>query len=127
LKTAARYLLAAAFLASALTKIVDPHTFAGQVAHSGVPTLLGQVIVAGLPWLELTCGFCLAFGVATREATAIVAVLLVVFLVYSLFHRDESECGCLLFPRPLRAANRWPWLPLRNLVLLACAVLNLRR
>jgi uncharacterized membrane protein YphA (DoxX/SURF4 family) len=127
LKAGCRYLLAIAFLASALTKILDPGPFARQVADIGLPNLVADAVTAILPWLELTCGFCLALGVAVREAAAIVCGLLVFFLAYSLFHRGDGDCGCLLFPEALQPINRWPWLPLRNLVLLGCAAWNVRR
>lgn len=126
-KTGCRYLLAIAFLAAALTKVLDPGPFVRQVADSGLPAAVAAVVSAILPWLELTCGFCLAFGVAVREAAAIASGLLILFLIYSLFHRAEGDCGCLLFPEVLQPINRWPWLPLRNLLLLACAAWNVRR
>jgi uncharacterized membrane protein YphA (DoxX/SURF4 family) len=128
LKAGCRYLVAAAFLAAALTKIADPHAFADHLLlHSSLPYWLAIGIASVLPWLELTCGCCLALGIAVREAALIAALLLAVFLVYSLFQRDAAACGCFLFPEPLDAANRWPWTPLRNLVLLACAAWNVRR
>jgi uncharacterized membrane protein YphA (DoxX/SURF4 family) len=126
LKLICRYLVAAAFLASSITKILDSTSFAGQIAQSGLPPALAQIVIAVLPWLELTCGFCLALGIAVREAAAIASVLLVVFLFYSGFHRADSDCGCLLFPQPLRPINRWPWLPLRNFVLLLAALWTAR-
>jgi uncharacterized membrane protein YphA (DoxX/SURF4 family) len=125
LRACCRYLLAAAFLASALTKILEPDAFAGQMAHSGLPVGMARVVIAVLPWLELTCGFCLALGIAVREAALIVAILLVVFIPYAFIHRNDSNCGCLLLPRAVEPINRWPWLPLRNGVLLGCAVWNL--
>jgi hypothetical protein len=118
--------VAAAFLASSLTKILDPIPFAGQVAQSGLPPYVAGPVTTVLPWLELTIGFCLALGVAVREAAATAAVLLVIFLFYSALQRPDADCGCLLFPEPLRPINRWPWLPLRNLLLLLCAVWNMR-
>src|SRR5438270_1320942 len=64
-----RYILAAVFLMAAVTKIANLRGFAYQLdLHSGLPEDLSVVIAAVLPWLELTCGLCLALGRAVREA-----------------------------------------------------------
>jgi hypothetical protein len=71
-----RYLLAAAFLAAALGKIIDLRAFETHVAlHANLPAIVEWPVIRILPWLELTCGFCLAVGYARREAAASHAVV----------------------------------------------------
>ena len=55
-----RYLLATVFLMAAASKMADPNGFAERVfLHSGLPEGVARLVVALLPWLELTCGLCL--------------------------------------------------------------------
>ena len=118
-----RYLLAAVFLMAAVTKLSDLPEFTTRTQlHSGLPARVAWVVAVGLPWLELTCGVCLVLGVAVREATLILCVLLVLFLIYAVLHRGDADCGCLLFPRALQQANQWPWVPIRDVLLLACGI-----
>src|SRR6516165_132373 len=96
---ACRYILAAVFLMAALTKITDLSRFADEmVLHSGMPYYPAVAIAAILPWLELTCGLCLAAGYAVREAALILLLLLLGFLCYSVTHLGQPDCHCFLFP-----------------------------
>ena len=57
----ARPTLAVVFLMAGITKVTDLHGFADEVlVHSGLPYSVGRVVAVALPWLELTCGMCLA-------------------------------------------------------------------
>jgi uncharacterized membrane protein YphA (DoxX/SURF4 family) len=117
-----RYLLAAVFLMAALTKITDPEAFRERVLHDAhLPWGLAVAVVRVLPWLELTCGVCLALAYAAREAALLVAILLALFLVHALVYHAEPDCGCFLVPLPQPVDAAW-WPPLRNGLLLACAV-----
>ena len=73
-----------------------------------------------LPWLELTCGVCLALGQAVREAALLSAVLLVGLLAYALTHLGQPDCHCFLFPGSEPEWMWWP--PVRNGLLLLCAL-----
>jgi uncharacterized membrane protein YphA (DoxX/SURF4 family) len=115
-----RYILAAVFLMAALTKITDPEGFRDRVldgAHLWPEVALG--VTWFLPWLELTCGACLALGYAVREAALVTAILLVLFLVHAVINHTEPDCGCFLTPWPQPTTAWWP--ALRNALLLACA------
>jgi len=116
-----RYLLAVVFLMAAATKLVDPRGFADQVVRdSGLPFRVSHVVGIVLPWLELTCGVCLVFGKAVREAALLLSVLLCSLLVYAFTHLGQSDCRCFLFPG---REPQWTWwAPVRNALLLACAV-----
>jgi len=116
-----RYLLAAIFLMAAVTKIQDPEGFRQRVLQEAhLPLELARVVLWVLPWLELTCGVCLALGYAVREAALLVTVLLALFIVHSMMSLTEADCGCFLTPLPEPALAWWP--PVRNVLLLACSV-----
>ncbi len=119
---ACRYLLAAVFLAAAVTKITDLTAFESRVLfHSGLPYPVGIAVVVVLPWLELVCGACLALGRADREAAFLCAVLLILFSIYSLTYPSEADCQCF-FTGPAVAGLGWWWPLLRNGVLLLCGL-----
>lgn len=116
-----QYVLAAVFLMAAITKITDLPGFADQLLlHSGLPSAMACFVAAFLPWLELTCGACLALGCARREAAVLLAILLAGLLVYSLTHLGPEDCGCFLFPVPMEHLTWWP--PVRNGLLLLGAI-----
>lgn len=115
-----RYVLAIVFLMAALTKVVALPQFADRLeSHSGLPRTLALTAAAVLPWLELTCGVCLALGYAVREAALLLSVLLVGLLAWALWHVGADDCGCFLFHRALPAPPAW-WPPVRNALLLLC-------
>lgn len=117
-----RWVLAVVFVMAGVTKITDLHGFADDVLlHSGLPYSVGVVVAAVLPWLELTCGLCLLGGYAVREAAVLLGILLILLFVYSLLHVNDPDCACFVFPKP-QALALWWWPPLRNALLLACAV-----
>jgi uncharacterized membrane protein YphA (DoxX/SURF4 family) len=119
-----RYLLAAIFLMAAVTKITDLNDFTNRMLlHGRLPHTLAVTVAAVLPWLELTCGLCLAFGCAVREAACLLSILLILFLLQGLFQPADADCGCFLFPRALQLADNGAWFFMRNLFLLACGLL----
>jgi uncharacterized membrane protein YphA (DoxX/SURF4 family) len=134
--------LAAVFLMAAVSKITDLRGFDDQVLlHSDLPRWLGKaastigaeptagfhltkLIVAFLPWLELTCGLCLAFGWAVREAALTAGLLLVLFLTYSFASRTDN-CQCFFVPSGI---SSFPWWAhsLRDGAFLLCALVVAR-
>jgi uncharacterized membrane protein YphA (DoxX/SURF4 family) len=121
-RTGCRLLLAAVFLMAALTKITDLAGFEEQVAlHANLPPVLETAVVYILPWLELTCGACLALGYAAREAALVATVLLAAFLVHGLVNYAERDCGCFLFPSLVPPGQAW-WQPVRNALLIGVSV-----
>jgi putative oxidoreductase len=122
LRCACRFLLAAVLLMAALTKITDLAGFEDRVVlHATLPPVLENALIAILPWLELTCGACLALGYARREAALIASVLLAAFIAHGIVNFSERDCGCFLFPDLLPLNQTW-WQPTRNLVLLAASI-----
>ena len=108
---------------AAVTKITALSEFSDQLTvHSAFPLWLSQTVVAVLPWLELTCGFCLLSGWALREAAVVGAVLLLAFTLYLLVLRPETDCHCLLFPGALPPRIYLPALLARNVLTLTCCL-----
>lgn len=104
-----RYVLGAilgvVFVYASLDKIAHPEAFAKIVYHyqmigpsKAIPPALPNVFAVALPWIELVAGVLLLFGIWRREAAALVALLLAMFLVAvgSALARgiDVANCGC---------------------------------
>ncbi len=118
-----RYLLAAVFLLAAVSKIIDLTGFINHlVLHSPLSVPVARVVGAFLPWLELSCAFCLLLNVFRQESALILIVLLILFIGYEFWLPADVTCGCFAFSRTLPASSFvYRSLP-RNLFLLACAI-----
>src|SRR6266705_337128 len=129
-----RLALGGFFLYASLDKIAVFAAFARIVYQwqvlGPIPSNLVAVI---LPWVEALAGVLLVAGVWKREAAAVIAVLLVVFIVAagSVMARgiDVENCGCVSTakaeePSWFRGVG-W-FLVARNLVLLGAAVVLIR-
>jgi uncharacterized membrane protein YphA (DoxX/SURF4 family) len=136
LHMAIRLLLGAVFVYASLDKIADPAGFTRIVYQwqilGPVPS---NVLAVTLPWIELLAGLLLITGGWKRDAAAVLAILLVVFLVAAVIvlvqGTDVDNCGCTsvaaagpapTWPPPWMRGVGW-FLITRNLVLLAGAVL----
>jgi uncharacterized membrane protein YphA (DoxX/SURF4 family) len=97
--------LGALFAYASLDKIANPADFARIIYHyqligpsASLPPLVPNLLAVALPWIELIAGLLLIGGFWRREAAAIVAVLLVVFIasVGLALQRgiDIENCGC---------------------------------
>jgi uncharacterized membrane protein YphA (DoxX/SURF4 family) len=121
-----RWLVGGSFLLAAVTKISEPLVFVERLElHSGLPLSLARAVGIYLPWLELTCGFCVVLEVAVREAAALLVGLLFMFLGVALL-QPTTDCGCLVFPQQLEALATGPGMMMRNLVLILAALLVLK-
>jgi uncharacterized membrane protein YphA (DoxX/SURF4 family) len=117
-----RWGLAAAFLAAGVSKVTNLAGFEDQVVlHFPSHPALARFVAAGLPWLELTCGFCLALGTALRETASITGLLLIAFIMHAWLNRTGTSCGCFFLPRSW-SYDLWWQQTLRDLVLLLCSV-----
>ena len=131
-----RVLLGLVFVYASLDKIADPSGFARIVYQWQVlGPVAANVVAATLPWVELVAGLLLIVGVWRREAAAIVAVMLVVFIAAAVFVLargiDVDNCGCTSVAAA-GATPAWPpdwmrgvgwYLITRNLAMLAGALL----
>ncbi len=117
-----RYALAAVFLIAALSKITDLAGFEDFLTlHTHLPYPIAWATAHYLPWLELTCGLCLALGYAVREAALLTGLLLALFLAFALTAPIETDCHCLVFPGGSSTFSLHRLL-VRNALLLAASV-----
>jgi uncharacterized membrane protein len=115
-----RLSIAALFLFAAITKLVDPGSFAQQIANYQLtPWPAAAALSVFLPALELCVGICLVLGRWESGALAWVAVLLTIFsgaLLSAIVRGLSIDCGC--FGRSVEnTGTLWPLI--RNLGLLA--------
>ena len=135
LQLVVRLLLGLMFVYASLDKIADPAGFARIVYQwQTVGPIPSNLVAVTLPWIELLAGLLLIVGSWKREAAAVVAVLLVVFIVAAVGVLvrgiDVDNCGCTSVAAA-STAPAWPpdwmrgvgwYLITRNLVLLAGAL-----
>jgi uncharacterized membrane protein YphA (DoxX/SURF4 family) len=123
--------LGAVFVYASLDKIAHPQDFAKIVYHyrlAGPSAVLGVVpanaLAIVLPWLEIVTGVLLITGVWRREAAALAAAMLMMFLAavsYVLWQGiDVAHCGCFTVGGEGRSAG-WTLIG-SDLGLLALAV-----
>jgi putative oxidoreductase len=97
--------LGAVFVYASLDKIAHPDAFARIIYHyrlvgpsASLGPLMANLVAVTLPWVEVLAGIALISGVWRRDAAALVALLLVVFLgavSWALLHGiDIENCGC---------------------------------
>jgi putative oxidoreductase len=119
------------FVYASLSKIADPRAFAKIVYHYQVigPSasfgfVPANLVAVALPWLELVAGVLLIANFWRREAAAVAAFMLVVFVaaVASTLIRgiDIQNCGCFALDDSGRAAG-WKLIA-GDLALLAAAL-----
>ncbi|MBM4301937.1 MAG: DoxX family membrane protein [Deltaproteobacteria bacterium] len=89
------------FFYAGLQKVLHPYEFAEAVlAYQLLPESLVGVVAAGLPWLEVAVGLCLAAGIKRRSCLLLLAGLVAGFLVVILITMARGlkiDCGCGLF------------------------------
>ena len=125
--------LGAFFLHASLDKIAHPAAFAKIIYQWQLLGPLGSNLVAVLlPWIEAVAGVLLIAGLWKRESAAVIAGLLVMFIVgaASVMARgiDVENCGCTSVAAGPKAEKSFftgvgPFLILRNLALLGGALL----
>jgi uncharacterized membrane protein len=118
-RVALRFLIAALFLFAAITKLVDPSSFAQQIANYELtPWPATAVLAVFLPALELCVGICLLIGRWESGALIWLATLLTIFsgaLLSAIVRGLSIDCGC--FGRSVEnTGTLWPLI--RNLALL---------
>ena len=123
--------LGAVFVYASLDKIAHPDAFARIIYHyrlvgpsAFLGPLMANLVAVTLPWVEVLAGIALITGVWRREASGLVALLLVVFLgavSWALLHGiDIENCGCFTVTGGGRGAGLK--LLVEDLVLLAAAL-----
>ena len=93
-----RIVLGIIFIVASIDKIIDPASFARDIAnYHVVPYGLENTIAIFLPWLELFIGLSLIFGFMVDGSSLISGVLLILFILIifqATMRGFNIECGC---------------------------------
>jgi len=98
LLTIVRLIAGGFFVYASLDKIVHPEAFAKIVHNYRVlPGGVINIFAVILPWLELFCGMAIMLGTRVKGAAALLAAMLVVFMVAvssAIARGIKIDCGC---------------------------------
>ena len=93
-----RIILGLVFIVAGVEKISNPESFAISIENYKImPVFIVNFTAIPLPWIEFITGLLLIFGVSVKENTAIINILLVVFIVLvvtALLRGLDIDCGC---------------------------------
>lgn len=93
-----RAILAFVFIYAAILKIAEPGDFSQAIAnYKLLPDSFINILAIILPWIEISAGILLLFGVAVKENSVIISGMLIVFIVaigISLARGLNIDCGC---------------------------------
>lgn len=93
-----RLVLGFVFIYAGAEKISDPTGFSISISnYKLLPVYMVNFFAITLPWIEITAGIMLVFGVAVKENAFIINVMLLVFIVaisISLARGLSIDCGC---------------------------------
>lgn len=98
IELALRWVLGITFIYASYYKIMSPSDFANVVyGYNLFPKVLINLIAIILPFVELTSGLALLFGIYPRSAALLVNGLLLAFifvLAINILRGYEFDCGC---------------------------------
>jgi len=93
-----RVFLAFVFIYAAVFKIAEPSDFSQSIAnYKLMPDNFINILAIILPWIEISAGLLLLFGVAVKENSIIISGMLIVFIIaigISLARGLDIDCGC---------------------------------
>jgi putative oxidoreductase len=93
-----RIVLGFVFIFAAISKAAEPEAFAKAIYnYKLLPLFLINILAITLPWIELSAGLLLVFGVSVKENSAILSGMLLVFIIaiaISLARGLNIDCGC---------------------------------
>jgi len=93
-----RIILGFVFIFAAISKAAEPEVFAKAIYnYKLLPLFLINILAITLPWIELSAGLLLVFGVSVKENSAILSGMLLVFIIaiaISLARGLNIDCGC---------------------------------
>jgi len=94
----ARFYLAYVFLLACFHKILDPGSFAVDVAtYQILPLSLVNIMAIILPWIELVAGALILIALRTHAAALLISGMMVMFTVaiaIALAKGLDMSCGC---------------------------------
>jgi len=125
IELASRWLLGMVFVYASYHKILSPAHFAKVIyGYYLFPDFSINILAIVLPYLELSAGLALIFGIYPRSAALIINVLLLAFMValsINLLRGQEFDCGCFSFGEAGAAHTVWHML-VRDAILFALGV-----
>lgn len=93
-----RIILGGIFIFAALPKIADPSAFARDITnYQMMPRPFVNLFALTLPMIELICGILIIIGFRVRANSAIINLMLIVFIVaitYAVLRDLNISCGC---------------------------------
>ncbi|MCF8070347.1 MAG: DoxX family membrane protein [Desulfobacterales bacterium] len=93
-----RWCIGFTFIYASFNKIIAPAAFAKIIYGYGLfPNSIINVIAIVLPFLELSTGLSLIFGIYIRAATLIISIMIALFIAilsFNLIRGYEFDCGC---------------------------------
>jgi uncharacterized membrane protein YphA (DoxX/SURF4 family) len=94
----ARLVLGFVFVVASIDKIADPNAFAVSIgSYKLVGQSVAMMVATVLPWIELICGLFLMFGIMLRGSSALVLIMLAVFvagIISGIARGLDISCGC---------------------------------
>ncbi len=93
-----RILLGFVFIYAGAEKITDPSGFSTAINNYRLlPISFVNFFAITMPWIEISAGILLVFGIAVKENAFIINVMLLVFIIaigISLARGLSIDCGC---------------------------------
>lgn len=93
-----RIVLGIVFIYAGAEKISDPAGFSISISNYRLlPVSVVNFFAISMPWIEITAGIFLIFGIAVKENAFIINAMLAVFIVaivISLIRGLSIDCGC---------------------------------
>ena len=93
-----RCILAFIFIFSGIEKIADPAGFSESILnYKLLPETWINIAGITIPWIELTAGVLLLFGISVKENAFIISSLLLIFILaigISIARNLNIDCGC---------------------------------
>ena len=127
----ARLLLGVVFIYASLDKIAHPAAFAEAVYNYQIlPNSVVSIVAIVLPWLELTLGIFLLFGVFPEGTLFVVTVLLGAFLgalLYNAIRGLDIHCGCFHTSTEKASRTLMAWYGIRDFIFFSIALFALMK
>jgi len=93
-----RFFIGFVFIYAAVEKINDPGNFALSIHNYKLfPLFTVNILAIFLPWIELTAGMLLVFGISVKESSFLIGAFLIIFIFVvsiSLIRGLDINCGC---------------------------------
>lgn len=119
-----RLILGVVFIYASIYKIIDPHSFALNIAtYQIMPLSLINIMAICLPWVEMGTGIFIIIGLFTRQSALIIVGMNIMFISAILIAMNKElqiQCGCFASGE---AAHQIGWdLVFRDILLLIISI-----